>query len=103
MFENTRIITKRAVLRGDYFKILVHARSHDSTYKIVNQEDTIDVTLSDIATHNTNSPQPTFHTMVYRLKGERTEKLTLHLLVDEIECFMLLTIVEILFFRFLQE
>ena len=88
---------------GDLLEISVYTRSHDTTYRIVNQEDTIEVTLSGVITHNTNPPQPTFHVMVWRLKGGRTGKLKLHLLVDRIECFMLLIFVKIFLFVDLQE
>ena len=91
------------MVRGDSLKISLHARNHDKTFGIINQEDTTDVTLSGVVTHDTNPPWPIFRIMIWRLKGERTERLKLHLFVDEIECFMQLSIVTILLFGILKK
>jgi len=58
VFENTRITAKRAVVQGDSLKIFMHVRNHDSTYATVNQEDTINVTLSGIVNYNTKPLLP---------------------------------------------
>ena len=71
--------------------------------RIVNQENTTDVTLSGAINHNTNQTWPTFHIMVWRLKLEKTERLKLNIHVDKIKCFMLLIIIKILLFGILQE
>ena len=86
-------------------KIFWHTRSHNTTYGIVNLEDTTDVTLSGVVNQNKNPPQPhpTFYPMIWRLKGYRMERLSIHLLVDEMECFILLNNVKIFFFGNLQE
>ena len=49
---------------GNLLKIFGHAKSQDTTFGIVNQKDTTDITLSGIVTQDTNPPQPTFHIMV---------------------------------------
>ena len=103
VFVNTRITAKRAVAGENLPKIFGHARSQDLLYAIVNQEGTTDVILSGVITQDTNPPQPTFHIIVWRLKGERTERLNFHLFVDKIKYFMLLTIIKILLFGNLQE
>ena len=64
ILENTRITAKRAVVREDSLKISVHARIHDTTYGIVNPEDTTDVILSGVIIQDTNPFQPIFHIMV---------------------------------------
>ena len=53
----------------------MHGRSHNTTYGIVNQEDTIEVIISSVVIHNTNPHQLTFHIMGGRLKGEKTERI----------------------------
>ena len=55
---------KQAVVQEDLQIISVHVRNHITTYKTVNLEDTIDVTLSSVANHNTSQFIPTFHMMV---------------------------------------
>ena len=42
------------MVQEDWHTIYVHAKSHDTMYKIVNLEDTTDVTPSGVITHNTN-------------------------------------------------
>ena len=88
---------------GDSLKIFMHARSHDSTYRILNQEDTIDVTLSGVVNHNAKPLRLIFHILVWRLREGRTVKLKLLLLVDGIKCFVLLIFVKILLFVDLQK
>ena len=52
------------MVRGDLLKISVHAKSHNTTYRTVNQEDTIDVTLS-----GTNVPYNAL-----KIKGRENDK-----------------------------
>ena len=58
---NTR---KQAVVQDNSYKVSVHVNNHITMYKTVNMEDTIDVTLSNVADHDTNPFLPTFHIMV---------------------------------------
>ena len=44
--KNIRITAKQAVVRGNLLKVSIHARSHNTTYGIVNKRDTINVTLT---------------------------------------------------------
>ena len=81
----------------------LHTRSHDSTSKIVNQEDTINVTLSDVVNQNTKPLPPTFHILVWRLMEGQTVKQKLFLLVDGIKYFLLLIFVNMLLFVDLQK
>ena len=75
-----------------------------SRYNVRNQyRKTQFTSLSGVVIHNTNLPRPTFHIMLWRLREGRTEKLKLYLLVDRIECFVLLILVKILLFVGLQE
>ena len=51
------------MVREDFLKISVHARIHDTTYRIVNPEDITDIILSGVIIHDTNPFQPIFHIM----------------------------------------
>ena len=64
VFENIRITAKRAVVQGDSLKNFVHVRSHDLSYAIVNQEDTINVTFLVVVNCDTKPLRPTFHILV---------------------------------------
>ena len=77
-------------------------KSYNTMYGIVNLEDTTNVTLSGVVTHNTTPFQLTFHIMVWWLKERRAVILKLLLLVDKIRCFMLLLFAKMLFFVDLQ-
>ena len=55
---------KQAVVQEDLHIISVHVNNHITTYKTVNLEDTIDVTLSSVTDHDTSPFLPTFHMMV---------------------------------------
>ena len=90
-------------MQENSLRISVHAKSHNTMYGIINLEDTTDVTLLGVITHNTNPHRPTFLIMVWRLKEKRTERLKLNLLINKIGCFMQLSIVIILLFQILQE
>ena len=54
---------KQAVVQEDLHITSVHVNNHITTYKTVNLEDTIDVTLSNVTDHNTSPFIPTFHMM----------------------------------------
>ena len=81
---------KQEMTHGSLLKISGHAKSHYITYIILNQEDTTNVTLSGVVNHTKNPSRSKFQIIVWRLKGERTERLKLRLLIDKIKCFMLL-------------
>ena len=81
---------------------LCASRIHNTTYRIVNLEDTIDVIFSGVIIHDTNPFQPTFHIMVWQLKEGRAVILKLLLLIDDIGCFVLLIFVKMLLFLDLQ-
>ena len=55
---------KQAVVQEDLHIISVHVNNHITTYKTVNLEDTIDVTLSNVTDHDTSPFLPTFHMIV---------------------------------------
>ena len=57
---NTR---KQAVVQEDSHIISVHVNNHITTYETVSLENTIDVTVSSVANHDTNPFIPTFHMM----------------------------------------
>ena len=46
-----------------------------STYGIVNQEDTINVTLSGVANHDTEPLQPSFNFTGLKVKGRKSVKI----------------------------
>ena len=54
---------KQAMVQEDLHIFSVHVNNHITTYKIVNLEDTIDVTLSSVTDHDTSPFIPTFHMM----------------------------------------
>ena len=62
--ENPRITANQAAVQEDLHKISVHVRNHNTMYETVNLEDTINVTLSSIAGHNTRPFLPTLHIIV---------------------------------------
>ena len=95
-FENPRITATQAVVQKDLPKISVHAKNHDTIYGIVNLEDTTNITLLGVVTHNANPFIPTFHIMVWWLKEERVVIIKLFLLVDKVGWFVLSIIVIIL-------
>ena len=90
------------MVQEDSHTISVHAKSHATMYKIVNLEDTTDVTLSGVVIHDTNPFQPTFHILILWLKERRAIILKFLLLVYEIGCFVLTIFDKILFFVDLQ-
>ena len=94
--KNSRITTNQAEVQEDLHKISVHVRNHNTMYKTVNLGDTIDVTLLSVTGHDISPFLPTFHIMAWWLKKGRELIPNPLLLVDKIECFVLLIIVKIL-------
>ena len=101
--KNHRITVKQAVTQEDLLKISVYTKSHNIMYKIVNLEDITNDTPLEIVTQDTDPHLPTFHIIVWMLKGEWKKILKLHLLVNNIEWSMQSSIITILLSRILQE
>ena len=54
VYENIRITVKWAVVQEDLHTIYVHAKSHNTMYKIVNLEDITALTPLGVIKHHTN-------------------------------------------------
>ena len=97
VFEKTRIIIKQAMVWKDSLKIFVHVNSHYSLYIIINQDNTIDDTLSGIVNCNTKQHWPTFHILVWRLREINRVNINF-IFSNRIKLIVLLTFVKTLHF-----
>ena len=83
---------------GRFAQNLRAYKNHIMMYETVNLGDTIDVTLSSVTGHNTSPFLPTFHITAWWLKEGRKVIPNFLLLVDEIKCFILSIIANVIMF-----